>query len=231
MNRIVAAALLSFVAAGHALAADMEPPMPPPGPPAPPPYYAPVPVPPIYNWTGFYLGANAGYGFGNSNWTAAGTSIGSFNTSGALVGGTIGGNFQAGPAVFGIEGDADWSNLTGTNNSALCGVGCQTQSNFLGTVRGRVGYGLDRVLLYGTGGAAFGNVQAGFSGGPFSSTNAVGWTAGGGVEFAITPRLTAKVEYLYVNLGTGQCTTACGGTAINVKLNENLVRLGVNYKF
>ena len=82
----------------------------------------------------------------------------------------------------------------------------QTQSDWLATVRGRAGYAFDRILIYGTGGGAFGNVQAGVRrAGPFSSSTQTGWTAGAGVEFAFTPNLTAKVEYLYVDLGNQSC--------------------------
>ena len=72
-------------------------------------------------------------------------------------------------------------------------------------MRGRAGYAFDRVLFYGTGGAAFGNVQGGPVGGPFDSGTQIGWTAGAGVEFAFTPNITANVEYLYVDLGNFTC--------------------------
>ena len=77
----------------------------------------------------------------------------------------------------------------------------RTQANWLATVRGRAGFAWDRVLFYGTGGAAFGNVQAGRIGVPYASVTQTGWTAGAGVEWAFLPNWTAKVEYLYVNLG------------------------------
>ena len=75
-------------------------------------------------------------------------------------------------------------------------------------MRGRAGYAFDRILFYGTGGGAFGNVQAAAGALPFSSSTQIGWTAGGGVEFAFTPNLTAKVEYLYVDLGSQSCAAA-----------------------
>ena len=93
----------------------------------------------------------------------------SFPTSGFLIGGTAGINYQIGEYVFGIEGDGDWTNLTG-NSGSTCGaitavltppISCQTQSQWLATIRGRVGYAFDRILLYGTAGAAFGNIQTG----------------------------------------------------------------------
>ena len=93
-------------------------------------------------------------------------------------------------------------------NSACLGAGCEPRSTWLATVRGRAGWAWDRVLFYGTGGAAFGNVQAGGIGGPFDSATQTGWTAGAGVEWAFLPNWTAKVEYLYVDLGNLGCTAA-----------------------
>jgi outer membrane immunogenic protein len=191
---------------------------------------------PVYNWSGIYIGANGGYTFGTSSWSnpAIGIATGNFNTNGYLAGGTIGANYQWGGAVLGVEGDWDWSNLNGTSNIGGCGPGCETKADWLSTVRGRAGWALDRVLLYGTGGAAFAPIQAGFSGGPFQSTTQVGWTAGAGLEFAFAPNWTAKAEYLYADLGSFTCTTNCvgGGAApLTVKFTDNIVRAGINFKF
>ncbi len=203
----------------------------------------------MFSWTGIYFGINGGYGFGDSNWTgpaglttaggtpiigcAAGCSTGQFSTGGFLVGGTLGANYQWGQFVLGIEGDGDWTNLTGTTTT-FCGVGCTTQSDWLATVRGRAGYAFDRILIYGTGGGAFGNLQAAAGVLPFSSSTQIGWTAGAGVEFAFTPNLTGKVEYLYVDLGSQSCAAgncSLGGLPTTVSLTENVVRAGINYKF
>ncbi len=233
MKRILIAGALALAAGGQALAADLPQPAPPP--PRAPATYVPVPVP-VFSWTGVYIGVNGGYGFGTSNWTEPGFiggPTGNFNTSGYLAGGTIGGNYQWGQFVLGIEGDGDWMNLTGTTTTA-CGAGCTTQSDWLATVRGRAGYAFDRFLVYGTGGGAFGNLQASAGVLPFSNSTQIGWTAGGGVEFAFTPNLTAKIEYLYVDLGSqscavGNCSTS--GNPTTVTLTENVVRAGINYKF
>jgi outer membrane immunogenic protein len=100
------------------------------------------------------------------------------------------------------------------------------------TVRGRAGYAWDRVLFYGTGGAAFANVQAGAGALPFSSSTQTGWTAGAGVEYAFAPNWTAKVEYLFVDLQNASCPVgSCGSTTTTVSLNENIIRGGVNFKF
>jgi outer membrane immunogenic protein len=231
MKRILWAGAFALVAGGQVLAADLPPPVAP----RAPATYVPTTVP-VYNWSGIYIGANGGYAFGTSSWNnaAAGLTTGNFNTNGFLAGGTVGANYQWGAAVLGVEGDWDWSNLNGTSNIAGCAPGCETKANWLSTVRGRAGWAIDRVLLYGTGGAAFAPVQAGFSGGPFQSTTQVGWTAGGGLEFAFAPNWTAKAEYLYADLGSFTCNTNCfagPATPLTVKLTENIVRAGINFKF
>ena len=107
-------------------------------------------------------------------------------------------------------------------------------------MRGRAGYALDRFLVYGTGGAAFGNVRANFSNDPVSSTTEAGWTAGAGVEVALARNWSAKAEYLFVKLADGSCTTDCAiadasGTPVipnvAVKFSESIVRGGINYRF
>jgi len=196
---------------------------------APPPAY----VVPIYNWTGFYVGANAGYGWGSTNWSALGSS---FDLKGGLVGGQIGYNWQFGQFVYGIEGDIDWTNINGnsTVNGPLGCAGnvCTTTNNFLSTVRGRVGYAIDRWMPYLTGGLAVGNIETTT---PFTTgvnqTNA-GWTLGGGLEVAVAPNWTVKAEYLHVDLGSTNCGSACGFPLGNsVDFTTNILRGGVNYKF
>ena len=113
MKRILWAGAFALVAGGQALAADLPPPPPAPRAPA---TYVPVAVP-VYNWSGIYIGANGGYGFGTSNWNQpAFGSTGNFNTNGWLAGGTVGANYEFwGGAVLGVEGDWDWTNLSGTS--------------------------------------------------------------------------------------------------------------------
>src|SRR6516165_1555051 len=200
------------------------------------------------NWTGIYLGVNGGFTFGGSDWTdsVTGASSDVFNTSGFVFGGTLGANYQVGSWVFGVEADGDWADSSGfgtfttTSTTSLCAGGCLTKNTWLATARGRAGYAFDRFLVYGTGGAALGNVQANFSNDPVSSVTKTGWTAGAGVEVAVAPRWSAKAEYLFVDLGNGSCTTDCAIVDANgpplipnvaVKFNESIFRAGVNYKF
>jgi outer membrane immunogenic protein len=192
------------------------------------PYYkgAPRSVVAYYNWTGFYAGINGGYGFGTSNWSAlGGTGI---KPKGGLVGGTVGYNWQAGAIVYGLEGDFDWSGVKG--NVACAAGACETANTWLATFRGRVGYAFDRWLPYITGGGAYGNVKASTTVPAFStSKDQLGWTAGAGVEYAFLGNWTAKLEYLYVDLGSSDFGTAPVVNTVSFK--ENIVRAGLNYKF
>jgi outer membrane immunogenic protein len=220
MKRIVAAAigLLALAAAMPASAADLPRSM----------YKAPAYMPAAYNWTGFYLGINGGGGFGTSDWNGFPISN---SPSGGMIGGTAGYNWQGAgnPWVFGLEGDIDW---TAINDSTICGgLFCETKNSWFGTVRGRAGYSFDRFLPYFTGGVAFGDIQANRA--PFvgvSDTNA-GWTLGGGIEGVIAGPWTAKIEYLYADLGKTTCATAACGVATNADLTVNVLRGGINYRF
>jgi outer membrane immunogenic protein len=232
MKRMLTAAAAVLALSGQARAADLAAPT------------LPPPVPALYNWNGIYVGVNGGWGDGNSNWTdgTLGES-GRFQISGYLTGGTAGFNYQVGAYVFGIEGDFDWSHLTG-GSGPTCGAisgavppptGCQTQSDWLATVRGRLGYAFDNILIYGTAGVAFGNVQTGLiPPSTFDSSSEAGWTIGAGIEVGFAPNWTAKAEYLFVDLRDATCTTVanCGGAVgSTVSFNENIVRAGINFKF
>jgi outer membrane immunogenic protein len=194
------------------------------------PVKAPVFAAP-YNWTGFYVGVNGGGGFGTSTWSGATGSSG-FNTSGGVVGGTVGYNYQMGQTVFGLEGDLDWSNIRGNTTTGICAGGtCETRNNWLGTARGRIGYAFDRFMPFVTGGAAFGDIKATPVGFGSQTTTKAGWTLGAGGEFAVAGPWTAKLEYLYVDLGKGTCGTIVCGVATDVNFHTNLVRAGLNYRF
>lgn len=224
MKRVLLAGVAVVALVGAAAAADLPPA------PGPAPYYKAPVYAPAYNWSGFYLGINGGGGWGRSDWTTTG----SFDTSGGLVGGTIGYNYQMNQVVVGVEGDIDWANINGTTNvgcTAVGGTACQTSDNWLSTVRGRLGYAADRFLPYVTGGAAFGDIKASGPGLSGVDTTNAGWTVGGGIEFAIAGHWTAKAEYLYVDLGNVSCGAACGAVTQNVSWRANIGRVGVNYRF
>ena len=173
MKRILFAGAVVIAAATQAFAADLPPPMAPP-PRAPAAY---VPIAPAWSWTGFYLGLNGGYGFGSSSWGLPVTSSGTYSTDGFQLGVTVGGNYQIGALVLGLEGDYDWQNIRGGSSTAPCstvssnfiGTGCATSSNWIATFRGRVGYAFDRLMVYATAGGAGTDIRASSGGLPWSS--------------------------------------------------------------
>ena len=238
MHRFHCAALATVAVLGFtsvASAADM-------------PVKAPAPiVAPLYNWTGPYVGIAGGYGWGNSGQTDPGIVInqtvtsedGSYAVNGGILGGTLGYNWQQGPWVFGVEGDFSWADISGSSNT--CGAttpiphACGTKLESLGTLRGRIGYAMGATgnwLPYVTGGLAVGELQAWDAFTPASGSNfRAGWTVGGGVEVGITQNWTAKVEYLYVDLGSQQMFNVVPGVPETVSFTANILRAGVNYRF
>ena len=118
-------------------------------------------VPPVWSWTGFYVGINGGGGFGRSDYATPFPSD-SFDTSGGLVGGTLGYNYQMDNVVLGVEGDIDWSNIRGS--AACAGTICETRNDSLGTARGRLGDAFGNVMPYVTGGLAVGDIKNSIAG-------------------------------------------------------------------
>jgi outer membrane immunogenic protein len=178
------------------------------------PAYAAAPLN-IYNWNGFYVGANLGYQWGKvTNWPSP-------SPSGITGGGQVGYNWQVHPNwVLGIEADLQGS---GANDTFAA---YKFSNPWFGTLRGRVGYAMNNVLFYGTGGLAYGGVNVDF--GPFSEWQThLGWTVGGGVEVGLTPNWSAKAEYLYVRLEDRGYVL----TGVQNGLQSNVFRLGVNYRF
>jgi outer membrane immunogenic protein len=263
------AVALAFFA-GSALAADL------PSQKGPPPAY--LPPPPLLTWTGFYVGVNAGYTWNDSNVVSLpsfDTGAGGF-TSGQLVaaiptafsltsdgfigGGQVGYNWQFGNSfVAGVEADIQGI-ASGSRSAAFATpVGILWQptvtqvsrsQDYLGTVRGRLGYLFTPTLLvYGTGGLAYGQTSLSAStfgptwnpplaGATTYSETRVGWTAGGGVEWMFAPNWSAKAEYLYYDLGTVTAPTiyyaygaALTGIAPSARFNGHIVRAGLNYHF
>jgi outer membrane immunogenic protein len=195
----------------------------------------PLAPPPAWSWSGFYVGGNVGYGWGNSNTTVSfidavtlavlAAPSQSFSMDGFIGGGQIGYNWQNGNWVWGVETDFQGSGLRGSA-TFVCGAGCAVpvtetlneKLEWFGTVRGRLGFTVTpTVLMYATGGWVYGDFEAdGFVNGTAFSVNTVksGWTVGGGVEARIVGNWTGKVEYLYVDpnlngqVQTGICNSS-----------------------
>lgn len=171
--------------------------------------YAPAASP--MSWTGFYIGANAGYGWGTA---------GPYSPDGFLGGLQAGYNWQfaGSPFVAGIETDFDWAGLSDSAFSV----------KYLGTVRARLGFAFERFLAYGTIGFAYGGGEyeiAGLS----NSQSSGGWTIGAGAEFALDRNWSARAEYLYVDLGSSTYNSLIG--PVSLGLDSNIIRGGVNYRF
>ncbi|MGA7972523.1 MAG: outer membrane protein [Pseudolabrys sp.] len=196
-----------------------------------PSLYSPAP---LVNWAGFYAGLHAGYGWGHSNWfSSASGANADMNPDGAVVGGQLGYNYQIQKFIVGVETDIAWSGQKGSITGTSCLTACETKNPWLGTTRARIGmpFGATGAWLpYVTGGVAYGDVEVS-DGGLTRKSTRWGWTVGGGVEMMFAPAWSAKLEYLYVDLG--KFTTIGDGTAppFDVSYHTNLVRAGVNYHF
>jgi outer membrane immunogenic protein len=200
MLAVAGAAVLPF--AGPAIAADYDQ----------RPYTVASPVAP-FSWAGIYLGGNVGYHWADVTGSAA-------RPSGGLLGIQVGYNWQVSQLVLGLETDLQ---LSGANDTF---APWKFSNPWFGTLRGRVGYSLNNILFYGTGGLAYGDLRAEFGG--FAQTQTLaGWTAGAGLEIGFTPNWSAKVEYLYVSLGGGTFALPGAGNG----LQSNILRFGVNYRF
>lgn len=223
MKRLILSACAGLVAlamAGPSSAADLRP------------LKAPAYVAP-FSWTGFYIGLNGGYGWAKSDWSG-GANTASVSPKGWLIGGTLGYNLQTGVWVWGLEGDFDLSTIKGSNTgTGVCATapGCETRNRWLATARGRVGYSFDRWLPYLTGGAAFGDLKLAPPGGGAETKTKIGWTLGAGVEYAFLGAWSAKLEYLYVDLGKTSCSAATCTVDTDVTFKANIVRAGLNYRF
>ena len=149
-----------------------------------------------------------------------------------MAGLTFGYNAQSGSLVYGLETDIDGAWNKGANGVAPPCFGCEVRLTYFGTVRGRVGYAVGQSLPYITGGFAYGGMRMGLVGGPKDNDAKGGWTAGGGVEYALPANWSVKSEYLYFELGRTGCDfAACGAGVAAVKYRGNLLRVGANYRF
>lgn len=222
------------------------------------PYKAPPPFDPPFSWTGFYIGAHVGAGWGTKEfdyndltpaapflWNAA------IPVNGAVAGGQIGYNIQAGWAVFGVEADGSWADITGKGlcNTTVFFLNCNAKTSGLATVTGRIGATMDRTLVYVKGGGAWerssdtiSNVALPPLGTSFSSqiTNTrTGWTIGMGLEYAFMAHWSARLEYDYMDFGTQRYNFPATSLLVpaNTFTNWDLVNrihtvtAGINYHF
>jgi opacity protein-like surface antigen/outer membrane receptor protein involved in Fe transport len=215
------------------------------------PLYKSLPGHGSYNWTGLYFGADGGYGWQRSSGTLTTTSGAllvpyGYNATGPFAGSFLAANYQFKRFVLGFEGDWQWSNLT-ANNQTLAPLGAtgalpsgpftvSATTKHYGSIRGRVGIALDRFLVFGTAGWATGNPSTAFAltaSAPFASIvgKSNGWTAGAGIEYAITDTILGRIEYRYTNLQASgfvnmPANIADGGTRTPI----NDFRIGLAYK-
>ncbi|MCA0399677.1 MAG: porin family protein [Proteobacteria bacterium] len=266
LNRVLGGVALLALSASLASAADL----------ARKPASPVMPRMAAFSWTGFYVGANAGYAFGQQStrlglggaWAAESAALqNDFRTAGggnlrpgSFIGGIQAGyNRQVGMMVYGAEVDFNYMDLRKRTAYSLVGAGGfpaltynytrSVDTDWLITLRPRIGYAMDRTLLYVTGGLALAQVKDGWSvasNGNYlkAMTNSgvrIGWTVGAGVEHAFTNNWTTKLEYLYTDLGrSSKDSSYLPGSAFTVpayteqvktRLTFHTIRAGVNYKF
>jgi outer membrane immunogenic protein len=204
--------------------------------------YSPAPAygaMPVFTWTGFYVGANVGYGWSTGTsryYDPAFGFVGSSKKGGFTGGAQAGYNYQFGMFVLGAETDLQYA-AVGNKGASYGNVYYGgTSDGYFGTIRARLGVAFDRALVYGTGGFAYGDIGGNRAYDSLlgyhrdNSTNG-GWTMGGGVEYAVSDNISAKVEGLYVNLDTKG--NYVGGDTYNDRRDTEfgVVRAGLNYRF
>ncbi|WP_089025724.1 outer membrane protein [Bradyrhizobium mercantei] len=239
---------------------------------------APPLVAAAFNWSGFYAGVNVGGAWYDGGNIATSSNVASIlppaniilvpasnsNQAGVTAGGLVGYNYQVDRVVLGLEADFNYVDLKSTRNGSITvalpgGVtGSFNPTNtskidWFGTVRGRIGFvPAERLLIYATGGLAYGEVKTSIVHSQAFSTGLsrlwlgdnsdvrVGWTAGGGAEYAFTNNWTLRAEYLYVDLGTSGATATFQGTdPVNSQIRYNasrenrfsVARAALSYKF
>jgi outer membrane immunogenic protein len=241
----LALAAATVLISAPALAADLRMPV-----------KAPVVAPPIFSWSGFYIGAHVGGGWGTKDWEFTDVFIGgvavplvpplpatSHDVSGLLAGGQIGFNWQTGPFVFGVEGEASWADIDGSSTCPNPAASCRSEVRWLASATGRLGYAWDRVLLYAKGGWAFAgdNYFVRFPAAPAFDERSgditqSGPTIGGGLEWAFTPNWSAKIEYMFASFDRERFDFTRIDTGVLVeraRVDQELhtVKFGINYRF
>jgi outer membrane immunogenic protein len=241
-------ALLALVS-GSAMAADLSRP-------PPEPYKAPPMMVPVFTWTGFYIGGNLGGAWAHTDVTdtlfGLNFSNGNSNNGVFIAGGQVGGNYQFGNFVVGLEGTFDWAAKNNSNTTGITVPGgniIQVTSNntWVSTLAARFGVAFDRVLVYGKGGGAWignngftvTNVTTGVSFTGSNSNTTTGWVAGAGIEWAFATNWTLKAEYDFIGLSSRSFTIPAGSafpfgpgdTFTTGSNNIQMATVGVNFLF
>lgn len=198
-----------------------------------------------HDWSGFYVGAHVGYGWGTGESFVANparTTVfdPSVDTDGFVAGGQVGFNLQLRSLVLGVEADISGSDVSGdtqfTGFFAPSTTDAGFDVNWLATVRGRLGFTAGKFLVYGTGGVAYADIESSFQvgggagrpGGTFSETRH-GYVVGGGLEYALSRNISLKAEYLYVELEDKEYQLPSGWFGSDLTLET--AKIGVNYRF
>jgi outer membrane immunogenic protein len=213
-------------------------------PPRPAPAPAPaVVVPYMYDWTGFYIGGNAGYGWSHNCWGNFSTTTGPEGCStqaGALLGGQGGYRWQLGQIVFGVEAEGDWTSMRGSIPSLFLAGGTDSAKvTSVGLFTGQVGYAMNNALLYVKGGAAVTNNSFLVSNGASQfqlTSNRWGASVGVGLDYGITNNWIVGFEYDHLFMGNANnsfsCSAGCAaGLNNNISQAVDMVTVRVNYKF
>ena len=208
----------------------------------------PTPIAVVYDWSGFYIGANGGWGSSRKCWdavTAAGAFIaneGCHDATGGTAGGQIGYRWQSGTWVFGVEGQGNWADFRGSNFSIPFGNNIHSKVDAFGLLTGQVGWAANNVLFYVKGGAAVtadkyriattvGNVTLANS----NDDTRWGGVAGVGLEYGFTPNWSAAIEYDHLFMGnrTNTFTAVGGGFFSNERIRQDVdvVTVRVNYRW
>jgi outer membrane immunogenic protein len=236
---LVTASLIALGAAAPAVAADLA---------ARPYTKAPPMVAAVYDWTGFYIGANGGWGSSRNSWDSIAPNVlvgpeGSHDATGGTVGGQVGYRWQAGTWVFGLEAQGNWADFQGSNVSLLAAPAVnRSKIDAFGLFTGQVGYAANNVLFYVKGGAAVtdNRYEGLFAGTVLDRTEQTRWgaTVGAGVEYAFAPNWSFGVEYNHLFMGTENYNFRGVGAfaGINsrnddVKQDADLVTARINYRF
>lgn len=237
MKTLALAATL-LVSSGAAFAADL--------PASPAPVMKAVAYVPAFSWTGLYLGGQVGYSWGDADSSLSLLGLPDYATSsgspsGVFGGGFIGYNYQfASNLVIGIEADVNGGSLSATDSVAVFGVPvfgatATHELEWFGSVRARVGYAFDRFLPFLTAGYGFGSATTTYaaSGVRISPSETVsGWTVGGGLEYAVTDNILARIEYRYTDYGDlSSSVPYYGNLTVNHSYTTSDLRLGLSYKF